>query len=439
MNELEKFVKAIGSIANHSEELSIEDQRKIVFEINRFLFCTHTGIGQTTEFEGEQFQYFSDYHKYWKENYVDILSLYCDDEQCSKVADVLHRIYVKTEGRAFEEVYETCGLNRSQIFLIRILTANQDFNGSRNFKELADIYLKNPDIFIPDKIIDRPGDFISALNFSTLSQTDKRLDFAKNIASFVKTYGSNPDAMLANFGNDVFEFRKVLINYSNTGYGNKKTDMFIRDMVQTKVWENVAGFDKIDVASDANTIKVAMKTGILKSRIPLLSSFMDIFCYQYGHVDLFNAKAWRRVWEIWCKKYPNECINSPCQMDYLIYNLIGRKICKENLTGYICKECGTTFYYYNSRKRICPECKASSLRKHSSLPCKSDKGKCVIENIAKEKSLFLKEFNNCPFSDICNNGGNLNATSPKSISIKGRTGWTSAYSNEINGGGGLMS
>ena len=148
MNELEKFVKTIESIANNSEELSIENQRRIVFEINRFLFCTHNGIGQTTELDGEQFQLFSDYHKYWKENYVDILSLYCDDEQCSKVADVLHSIYVKTEGRAFEEVYETYGLSRNQIFLIRILTANQDFNGSRNFKELADIYLEKPDMTI---------------------------------------------------------------------------------------------------------------------------------------------------------------------------------------------------------------------------------------------------------------------------------------------------
>ena len=179
MNELEKFVKTIESIANNSEELSIENQRRIVFEINRFLFCTHNGIGQTTELDGEQFQLFSNYHKYWKENYVDILSLYCDDEQCSKVADVLHSIYVKTEGRAFEEVYETYGLSRNQIFLIRILTANQDFNGSRNFKELADIYLEKPDIFIPDTIIDRPGDFISALNFSTLSQTDKRIDLSR--------------------------------------------------------------------------------------------------------------------------------------------------------------------------------------------------------------------------------------------------------------------
>ena len=438
MNELEKFVKTIESIANNSEELSIENQRRIVFEINRFLFCTHNGIGQTTELDGEQFQLFSDYHKYWKENYVDILSLYCDDEQCSKVADVLHSIYVKTEGRAFEEVYETYGLSRNQIFLIRILTANQDFNGSRNFKELADIYLEKPDIFIPDTIIDRPGDFISALNFSTLSQTDKRIDFAKNIAAFVKKYGSEPDVMLESFGNDVFEFRKALINNSNTGYGNKKTDMFIRDMVQTNVWENVAGFDKIDVASDANTIKIAMKTGILKSSIPLLSSFMDIFCYQYGHVDLFNAKAWRRVWEIWCEKYPNECVSSPCQMDYLIYNLIGRKICKNSLTEYICNNCGASFYWHNSMKRVCPECKSHELRKQSSLPCKNENGKCVIKNLAKEKNLFLKEFNNCPFIDICNNGGNLNAASPKSISIKGQTGWTSAYANEANGGGGLM-
>ena len=32
--------------------------------------------------------------------------------------------------------------------------------------------------------------------------------------------------------------------------------MFIRDMVVLGIWENIFGFDEIDVASDINTIKV---------------------------------------------------------------------------------------------------------------------------------------------------------------------------------------
>lgn len=74
----------------------------------------------------------------------------------------------------------------------------------------------------------------------------------------------------------------------------------------------IQGFEKIDVASDVNTIKIALKSGILNCAIPLVSSFIDIFSYQYGLIDTMSAKAWRRVWEIWSKKYPDEHIDSPC-------------------------------------------------------------------------------------------------------------------------------
>ena len=40
--------------------------------------------------------------------------------------------------------------------------------------------------------------------------------------------------------------------------------------------ENIQdNFDKIDVASDINTMKVAFRTRILKTEIPLVSSFLD--------------------------------------------------------------------------------------------------------------------------------------------------------------------
>lgn len=87
----------------------------------------------------------------------------------------------------------------------------------------------------------------------------------------------------------------------NAGYGNKKADMFVRDMVVLGIWQNVTGFERINVASDVNTIKVALRTGIIRTAIPLVSSFLDIFCYQYEYIDEMNAAAWRRVWEIWTK------------------------------------------------------------------------------------------------------------------------------------------
>jgi DNA-directed RNA polymerase subunit RPC12/RpoP len=210
-------------------------------------------------------------------------------------------------------------------------------------------------------------------------------------------------------------------------------------MVLLGIWNNANNFDKIDVASDINTIKIALRTGILKPAIPLLSSFMDVFCHQYAYTDEMNAKAWRRVWEIWKEKYPTECISSPCLMDYFIYNFIGKQICKETLTDYVCQNCGNEFYWYTSRKSKCPKCNSKELKKTKSLPCQSCNGNIVIENTKDYKNNdYLKSYTNCPFRDVCNNGGNIKLKPPKSISIKGATGWTEAYADEVQGGGGLM-
>jgi hypothetical protein len=47
----------------------------------------------------------------------------------------------------------------------------------------------------------------------------------------------------------------------------------------------------------------------------------------------------------------------------------------------------------------------------------------------------------CIFEDVCNPKapGFRPLDPPKSISVKGETGWTSAYADREKGGGGLMS
>lgn len=72
----------------------------------------------------------------------------------------------------------------------------------------------------------------------------------------------------------MFAFRTALIDYDGTGYGNKKADMVIRDMIVLGIWKKVREFEKIDVASDVNTIKIALKSGILHCAIPLVSSLL---------------------------------------------------------------------------------------------------------------------------------------------------------------------
>lgn len=129
--------------------------------------------------------------------------------------------------------------------------------------------------------------------------------------------------MIDSYNYDLLALRKDLIK-ANAGYGEKKTDMVLRDMVVLGIWDKdkVRNFDKLNVASDVNTIKVALRTGIISTAIPLVSSFLDIFCYQYSYMDAQNAQAWRRVWEIWRQKYPQDEIGSPCLLDFLCIMLL---------------------------------------------------------------------------------------------------------------------
>ena len=162
-------------------------------------------------------------------------------------------------------------------------------------------------------------------------------------------YNIEPYDLLEFHDGDIEKIRDFMIARTGAGFGNKKTDMFLRDMVVLKVWENPNNFEMIDVASDINTIKVALRTGILKTEIPLVSSFLDIFCHQYSLIDRMNALAWRRVWEVWKDKYPEECIEGPCLMDYLIYKIIGKEFCREGLYEYQCDKKNHTFKYKNGR------------------------------------------------------------------------------------------
>ncbi len=253
-----------------------------------------------------------------------------------------------------------------------------------------------------------------------------------------------PYDLIAFYNGDVGDLRSDLIESTGAGYGNKKTDMFIRDMVVLGVWENVKGFDKIDVASDVNTMKVALRTGILKTEIPLISSFLDIFCYQYGYMDKMNAAAWRRVWEYWNKQYPDETIESPCLMDYFIYQVVGKQFCQPLLYTYECEN-GHLFKWHSSSKHYCPLCAESGDKRINSkivsrkLPCEDIEGNIAIHNTLFYRSAMANpNYEECPFKNICDDYSHKYLQTPKSISILGKTGWETAYSKTGEGGGGLM-
>ena len=444
MEKLAKFCTEIKSIVNDKHDLSIQEARKVVKNINDFLYTNYSDIGNTYVLGGYR-EYFSDFHKFWEKHHKNILNCQISDEKCELVADALHDVFVKTNGTAFKDSYNTYGLEKPEICRIRLLTANQDFSGSLEFEQLANIYKVDNSIFDERLIYSEPSRFISEIKISNKSQNDKRIVYAQNISKFLLEKKCTPYELIDYYNRDVYQLRKELISYNSAGYGNKKADMFIRDMVVLGVWNNVKGFDKIDVASDVNTIKIALRTGIIKSEIPLVSSFLDIFCYQYEYIDSMNAKAWRRVWEIWNKKYPTECLKSPCLIDYFIYNVIGKQFCKEILYYFRCERHGHVFKWHSSLNKTCQICYKNGVKERvpaklidKRIPCVDEEGSIAILHTKYVSGLPTeKKMTECPFKNICINSRTLQP--PKSISILGRTGWTTAYTRTGEGGGGLMS
>jgi hypothetical protein len=440
MDELSTFVHQLLELIP-AGALSIEDARQVVKQINEFLYTNYDGIGQTRAL-GQDFDYISDFHRYWEAHHKEILDCKIDDSNCQKVADALHYIYVLTNGKAYESVWDTCNLREEEVCKVRFLTANQDFNGSNNFAKLAEIYKSDPSIFDIEGIFENPEEFVIRTGFSDKSQNDKRNNYAKRIAEFLIEHKTDPFGLIEIFGRDIYKLRKAIISCYGAGYGNKKADMFLRDMVVLGIWPNVTGFDKIDVASDVNTIKVALRTGIIKTAIPLVSSFLDIFCHQYSYIDEMNAKAWRRVWELWKTKYPAESVGSPCLMDYFVYNVVGKQFCKESLAIFQCDKYKHQFRWHSASNKTCQLCyshhergvKAHIIRKV--MPCADEEGYVAIHETMFAKNITPKVINACPFKDICKDTKFLQP--PKSISILGRTGWTGAYTKKDQGGGGLM-
>lgn len=440
MNEFSAFCEALKSIVDKHPLLNIDAAREVVQQLNEFLYTTHPNIG-TIQTLGTTFNYFSDFHKFWHQHHKEILNCQIDDHCCELVADALHSVYLRTSGTAFHSVYNTCGLSKEDVCRIRILTANQDFRGSRSFTDLASVFLSDPSTFDENNIETDPATFLKYIEVGGLSQNDKRLSYAQNISRFLLSHRCSPYDLIDCYNRDIFALRNDIIQ-SNSGYGNKKADMFIRDMVVLGIWTNVTGFENINVASDINTIKVALRTGIIKTEIPLVSSFLDIFCYQYGYIDDMNAAAWRRVWEIWTEKYPRETVASPCLMDYFVYNVVGRQFCKESLAIFQCTN-GHEFRWHSARNSTCQVCYNHGIRRvpatlvHKCMPCEDKDGRIAILNTDYVKSSpENQKFTECPFSNICRDKKHL--MPPKSISIMGQTGWQSAYAKKGDGGGGLM-
>lgn len=417
--------------------------RHFLVRFNGYFYQSHEGIGSTT-FNGEDLQYFSEFHRFWEARHKEILNVRIDEAQARLAARALDSAIARYGDAILKVIHETHGLRPQAVAELRFLTANQDFR--RPPEDQFGKYLDDPARFDAQEVADDPNGFLRFLGMTRLSQTDKRLDFARNAARFLMQLEITSFEIAAYFKGDAVLIRDALVNQPNMGYGLKKANMFIRDMVELRVWPTLRRFDGLDVASDINTMKLALRTRVLGTDMPLLSSFLDIFCYQYSHIDEMSANSWRRVWEEWQTVSPATVPSSPCRLDFLLYR-IGRDYCDESVVRYAC-DAGHTFYHFGAAVRICRVCRAEGHRvpahaRERMLPCQlasQDLPREEGELLLRDSNL-LKTFGGvCILEPVCQPKTSafhlLNP--PKSISIKGQTSWTNSHAYRGRGGGGMM-
>jgi hypothetical protein len=364
-------------------------------EINKFLYQKKTTLPA---------EYISEFHRYWEENHEKVLSPKIDPNgECLTVAKVLEGIY---KSNTIRVQLDTLDLTKEEIANVRFFTAIQDFNIDVHARSNPfEFYKRHPNCFRPEKVTKNALLVDELLNFlGAQSQRDKRKPWMLNSARLlVEQYNSSAYEINKVHDGDVIEIVKSLTAEEKYGFSIKKSHMFLRDMADLGVWKYKRNVEKLDVMSDKNTMRVSLRTGILQFRIPLLASFLDVFCYQYSMVDRLNRESWRKVWEKWGEIPKNHRPPTPASMDYLIFRL-GKIACRPS-------------------KRICPPEKEIAEKR--------------LESLVPQDRLIFRDDGYCIFTRVCQlERKMLNA--PKSISIEGRTGWKSGKTNE-GGGGGISS
>jgi len=402
MSDFTRFLDELASVLGIgplSQQIHAGDEHElaagVLARINAFLYQQKTAIPS---------EYISEFHRYWKENHRAVLSPRIDGHgQCLQVAKVLEDIYGH---QSFKVQLDTLGLSKQEVANVRFFTAIQDFNVDVHAKgNPFEFYKRHPDCYDPSKVRRNPLLVDQLLNFlQAESQRDKRKRWMANAARLLEEgYQGSAYRINEAHGRDVLHIIEVLTSEERYGFSTKKAHMFLRDMADLGVWEYESNVDKLDVMSDKNTMRVALRTGILQFRIPLLASYLDVYGYQYSLVDECARLGWREVWEAWETLPGSHRPPTPASMDYLIYRL-GKIACHRN-------------------RRACPPGKAVSAKR--------------LESLMPQDRLVFTSDRYCIFSGLCAAEHKI-LNAPNSISIQGRTGWKSGKTNE-GGGGGISS
>jgi hypothetical protein len=405
---MSEFLAFLSKVTSHLKiDVSVEELRRrisdedeiaaqVLHEINRFLYQKHASLEQG---------YVSEFHKYWKYKHEKILRPTIAKRDVFKVAKVLERIYANNTIRV---QLNTLALSNEAIANVRFFTAIQDFKIDISAKTNPfELYSLNPDFFNAGRILENElliDEFLNRIGAD--SQRDKRKPWMQESARLLQqTYKGSAYNINKVHRGDVVDIKEALAGPKKYGFSRKKADMFLRDMADLGVWRYRKNIDQINVMSDKNTMRVALRTGILQFRIPLLASYLDVYCYQYALVDRWNVKAWREVWKAWDRIPNNHRPPTPASIDYFIYRM-GKLACRPS-----------------ARLRKCP-------------PSKPARKKWVESKVSQDQLLFDSNFN-CIFAGICKAERKI-LNHPMSISIKGQTGWDSGTTNE-GGGGGIQS
>jgi hypothetical protein len=413
--------------------------RHILERLNAHFHQTYDGNVVST-LNGDEYQYLPDFHKYWESHHPEIINAKIDRAQAKLAARALHEASIKYGENIFDVTLNTRGLTQKAIAQVRFFTANQDFREPP--EDQFGKYLEDNTQFDARAIESNPSGFLQFLGNSRLSQNDKRLDFARHAAEFLLERNIKAYQIAAYYDNDAKKIRAGILENIGMGYGRKKTDMFIRDMAVLGVWSNLSNMDVIDVASDRNTMKLALRTRILQTEIPLLSSFLDILGYQYGYIDEKSAAAWRAVWKEWKMIAPETAPSAPCMMDFLLYR-IGREYCGDKLVEFVCEN-GHRFFHFGAKKKLCPQCRSTLTPIKRLIPCQAHTVQLPRDEdgllLLDEENLFRTFDGVCIFESACRPKSDdfRKLSPPKAISIIGRTGWTDSYAFKDEGGGGMM-
>jgi len=380
----------------------------VLQKINEFLYIMDSKIGKNPDANKD---FISKFHKFWRRRRTKIINPTIDKDKCREVAlslEKVHKTYssqLSSTQKALFTPGKIANLTPSQIANVRFFTIIQDFKIKFKVDPYA-LALKNPNLFNAKQILsDYPLTIDRLLHkLGAETQTDKRHKFARLSAEFLlKNYGGDACKICKTHKNDVVKIRKALVNNPNLkfrgqlGFSDKKANLLIRDLVALKVWA-VKNPEEIDVSSDANTMRIALRTGILRIRAPLLTSYLDVYGYQYVLIDQFTRHAWRKVWEIWGALKGNHRVDAPAMFDFLVYR-IGQNCCRE-------------------KTRRCEiRCKSNGLKK------------CTLR-----KNILLKCTGWCMFRGICN-ATTRKLNPPRAISILGGTGWEAGRTDKGGGKG----